>query len=202
LDGMREGHAQPIPEMPSIAQKNVALLHRSYTAVAQNLRRCLPGDKHSSKIGSDLSPVNMTLASDQQLNRDGEFRLHPPIGDWSLVSDRRPNVLVSGPGEAAQAFLHAMTPYLQSPVHSVACDTRLNLPAGDGTLILDRLDALDRDQQEALLRWLDDPRHARTQVISITPAPIYGKVQRETFSNALYYRLNIIYLEVAPTPAS
>ena len=141
----------------------------------------------------------MTLASDQHARRDADFELHPPVGDWSLLSDRRPNVLVSGPGEAAHAFVDAMTPYLQSPVHSLACNTGLTLPPGDGTLILDNLSALDLEQQEALLRWLDDPTHARTQIISITPSPLYAKVQREKFLSALYYRLNVIYLEVAPT---
>jgi sigma-54-interacting transcriptional regulator len=140
----------------------------------------------------------MTLASDQPANHDATFRLFPPVGDWSLVSDRRPNVLVSGPGEAARAFIRAMTPYLQSPVCSLACHDRFNLPRGDGTLILEGLDELDGDQQAMLLRWLDDPQRAHTQVISTTPAPLYDRVERATFSNALYYRLNVIYFEVGP----
>jgi transcriptional regulator of acetoin/glycerol metabolism len=45
---------------------------------------------------------------------------------------------------------------------------------------------------------LDDPQHARTQVISNTPAPLYDRVESATFSNALYYRLNVMYLEVGP----
>jgi hypothetical protein len=142
--------------------------------------------------------MNMTLASDQPVDHGAEFRLFPPVGDWSLLSDRRPNVLVSGPGEAAHAFVHAMLPYLRSPVHSLACRDLSDLPPGDGTLILEGLDALDGDQQVALLRWLDDPQHAHTQVISLTPAPLYDRVQRATFSSALYYRLNVIYLEVGP----
>ena len=107
-------------------------------------------------------------------------------------------MLVSGPGDAAHAFVDAVTPYLQSPVHSLECGGRLMLPTGNGTLILDHLDDLDLEQQEALLHWLDDPRHARTQVISLTPAPLYAKVERDAFLSALYYRLNVIYLEVGP----
>jgi hypothetical protein len=142
----------------------------------------------------------MTLASDQPVDHDADFRLSPPVGDWSLLSDRRPNVLVSGPGAAAHAFLHAMIPYLQSPVHNLACGDRFDLPPGDGTLILEGLDSLDSSQQATLLRWLDDPQHARTQVISLTLAPLYDRVKRATFSSALYYRLNVIYLEVGPAP--
>jgi hypothetical protein len=118
------------------------------------------------------------------------------MADWSLVSDRRPNVLVRGPGEATHAFVDAVTPYLQSPVHNLACEGGFTLPAGRGTLILDHLDALGREEQEKLLTWLDDPQHAGTQVISLTPARLYTSVQHQTFLNALYYRLNVIYLEV------
>jgi hypothetical protein len=138
----------------------------------------------------------MTLADDPLADRGADLRLNLPVGDWSVLGERRPNVLVSGPGDAAHAFVDAVTPYLQAPVHHLTCDARLDLPRGDGTLILEHLDALDREQQECLLRWLDDPEHARTQVISLTPAPLYTSVQRETFLGALYYRLNVIYLEV------
>jgi DNA-binding NtrC family response regulator len=80
----------------------------------------------------------------------------------------------------------------------VSCNRRLDLPAGDGTLILEHVDALDRDQQRALLEWLDDPRHADTQVISTTPVSLYPSVSRDLFLSELYYRLNVIYLEVGP----
>ena len=113
-----------------------------------------------------------------------------------MIGERRPNVLVSGPPDASHAFLDAVTPQLQSPVHCLACGTGLQLPSGHGTLILDGVDGLDPDEQETLLRWLDQPQNARTQVISLSPVPLYDSVRHETFLNALYYRLNVIYLEV------
>jgi hypothetical protein len=140
----------------------------------------------------------MTCSPGLPADRSADFRPSPAEIDWSLLADRRPNVLLSGPGDAAHAFIDAVTPYLQSPVQALACDAHLKLPPGDGTVILDCLDALDRDQQRELLEWLDDPRRAQTQVISISPTPLYASVERDTFLSALYYRLNVIYLEVRP----
>jgi hypothetical protein len=50
-----------------------------------------------------------------------------------------------------------------------ACDA-LPIAPTDGTLILRDVDAFDREQQQQLLRWLDEPQNGRTQVISLTAA--------------------------------
>jgi DNA-binding NtrC family response regulator len=90
-----------------------------------------------------------------------------------------------------------VTPYLQKPVRcGVAGDAFLSLPAAGGALILRDVDALDCEQQLHLLRWLDDPRNGRTQVISITAAPLYAAVRTGTFLDRLYYRLNVTLFEV------
>ena len=68
-------------------------------------------------------------------------------------------------------------------------------PAG-GTVILQDVDAFDPVQQQRLLRWLDEPRSGRTQVISLTATRLYNLVQAGTFSEPLYYRLNLTQFEV------
>lgn len=110
--------------------------------------------------------------------------------------EAQPNVLLSGPPDATHAFILAVTPYLQQPVLEVAADALLSLPAAGGALILRNVDALDREQQLRLLGWLDDPRNGRTQVISITAAPLYAAVRTGTFLDCLYYRLNVTHFEV------
>jgi len=53
------------------------------------------------------------------------------------------------------------------------------------------LDGLTQDQQHQLQHWLDTrPRHV--QVISVSATPVFALVQRGTFSNALFYRLNTV----------
>ena len=63
-------------------------------------------------------------------------------------------------------------------------------------MILQDVDAFDPVQQQRLLRWLDEPRSGRTQVISLTATRLYNLVQAGTFSEPLYYRLNLTQFEV------
>lgn len=126
------------------------------------------------------------------------FRVHPPADDWSVLRAAHPNILVSGPRDATDAFILAVTPYLRAPVRcGLAGDALLNLPAAGGTLILRDVDALDREQQQRLLRWLDESHNGHTQVISITATPLYLLVQAGTFLDRLYYWLNVIHFDVS-----
>lgn len=144
------------------------------------------------------APTDMPVVPDRSTYRAG-FRVHPPTDDWSVLRASHPNVLVSGPLDATHAFILAVTPYLREPVRdSVAGEALLSLPASGGTLLLREVDALDRDQQQQLLTWLDDPQNDQTQVVSITATPLYLRVQTRTFLNRLYYRLNVIHFKVAP----
>jgi DNA-binding NtrC family response regulator len=67
-----------------------------------------------------------------------------------------------------------------------------------GHLVVRSVSALDRDQQQALLAWLDAPGN-RMQVISTTTDPLYPLVSRGAFLANLYYRLNVLLLDVAPS---
>jgi sigma-54-interacting transcriptional regulator len=141
-------------------------------------------------------PLNTTVVPARSTDGAG-FRFRPSEDDWAILREAQPNVLLSGPPDATHSFLLAVTPYLQEPVRcGVAADALLSLPAADGALILRDVDTLDREQQLQLLRWLDDPRNCRTQVISITAAPLYPAVRTGTFLDRLYYRLNVTHFEV------
>jgi sigma-54-interacting transcriptional regulator len=123
------------------------------------------------------------------------FRVQP-ADDWLVIRTSRANMLVSGPGEATRAFMVAVTPHLHQPVQDgSACDA-LPIAPTDGTLILRDVDALDREQQQRLLRWLAEPQNGLTQVISLTSTRLYGLVQTGTFLEQLYYRLNVTQFEV------
>ena len=118
------------------------------------------------------------------------------MDDWSVVVHARANMLVIGPGAAADAFIGAVTPHLRSPVRSLVCGALPPHLPSDGTLILRGVDALDVHQQQRLDRWLDEPQNGRPQVISITEAPLYLLVQAGMFLDRLYYRLNVVHFEV------
>jgi hypothetical protein len=112
---------------------------------------------------------------------------------------RHPNVLIHGPHDATDALVDALTPYLRLPIHYATGEAFPLLPSTRGTLILDDVEALDSHQQQTLLGWLDDCADTEMQVISISPTALHTHVQDGTFLNVLYYRLNVIYLEVSAT---
>ena len=118
------------------------------------------------------------------------------MDDWAVLLRTRPNMLVTGPAAAVDAFIHAVTPNLRVPVQSLAAGTLPPRLPADGTLILRDVDTLAGDQQERLVRWLDEPQNGHTQVISITATSLYLLVSAGMFSDRLYYRLNVVHFEV------
>ena len=118
--------------------------------------------------------------------------------DWAVLLRRRPNLLISGNRETADAFVLALTPYFGPPVRRLVCAASLRLPAAGGTLILDGVEALNGQQQKTLFCWLDACSHPEVQVISVAPTALYTYVEAGTFLDALYYRLNMVHLEVGP----
>jgi hypothetical protein len=116
--------------------------------------------------------------------------------DWQLLVTARPNTLLEGPHEATDAIVGEAMEWLAEP-HATwtgappSCDR----PA---TLVVRSVSALDQEQQQALLAWLDAPG-SRMQVISTTDDPLYPLVSRGAFLANLYYRLNVLLLDVAAT---
>jgi transcriptional regulator of acetoin/glycerol metabolism len=54
---------------------------------------------------------------------------------------------------------------------------------------------LSSTEQSALLDWLDRDRRG-TQVISTSPQSLVPLVEQGRFSDVLYYRLNLVYIEL------
>jgi Sigma-54 interaction domain len=118
------------------------------------------------------------------------------LADWQLLVTARPNTLLEGPHEATDAIVGEAMEWLAEPHATwsgapLCCDR----PA---TLVVRSVSALDGDQQQALLAWLDAPGD-RMQVISTTDDPLYPLVSRGAFLANLYYRLNVLLLDVAST---
>jgi hypothetical protein len=117
--------------------------------------------------------------------------------DWQVLVSARPNTLLEGPHETTDAIVGEAMEWLAEP-YATWCGAppaRCDRPA---TLLVRSVSALDRDQQQALLAWLDAPGN-RMQVISTTTDPLYPLVSRGAFLANLYYRLNVLLLDVAPS---
>jgi hypothetical protein len=120
-----------------------------------------------------------------------------PGDDWSILEAAHPNALVVGPRDVTRAFLAAIAPWLPTPVVRVACDTAVRIPVAVGTLILDDVESLPSQEQQALLHWCD-MMDSVPQLIALTTEPLYRRVQSGAFLEPLYSRLNMVHLQVRP----
>jgi len=136
----------------------------------------------------------MLQSPNDSASRQTQTSLRPD--DWQVLLSARPNTLLEGPHETTDAIVGEAMEWLAEP-YATWCGVppaRCDRPA---TLLVRSVSALDPDQQQALLAWLDAPGN-RMQVISTTTDPLYPLVSRGAFLPNLYYRLNVLLLDVAP----
>ena len=122
--------------------------------------------------------------------------LHAPLpDDWHLGRQAGVNVLVIQ-RDGAPDLVEALLPNLDEPIARWRPGQRLVLPsvAGTGTMILQDVGALARDDQRRLLDWLERSS-GRTQVVSTSRGPLLPRVRSGVFLEALYYRLNTVCVD-------
>jgi hypothetical protein len=122
----------------------------------------------------------------------------PLDGDIMLARTKWVNVLVVGP---EQAVSNALALIVDDVEHAVVLDRgsdRLRLPVASrrvDTLIIRSVDMLTHDEQQDLGEWME-ATHDRTRVVGTTRAPLFSMVEAGAFSDALYYRLNSVYVDL------
>ena len=121
-----------------------------------------------------------------------------PVEGWTLVECSRLNTLLVGPPRVTGRLVESLGPQLVGPVVRRGPRESLAFPNQDpvGTVILHDIGELPLTDQHRLLDWLDKTS-ARPRVISTAPKPIIAKVIEGAFLPALYYRLNLFYVNVA-----
>lgn len=104
----------------------------------------------------------------------------------------------------SELFGHRKGSFTGAVAHQVG-----RLPAADGgTLFLDEVDSLAIPLQAKLLRFLESgeiqpvgetsPQRVDVRVIAATNADLHAKIGRGEFRKDLYYRLNVVPLEIPP----
>jgi hypothetical protein len=109
----------------------------------------------------------------------------------------RANLLAMGSDEVLVRFLDSLLPHLRQPVHRWTPGQCLRLPPPGvlGTLIIEDAGALPPDDQRRLFDWLT-VTPGNTQIVSTTAVGLLPLVETGAFSASLYYRLNIICIDV------
>lgn len=116
--------------------------------------------------------------------------------EWDSLRSSHHNVLLEGSRTATDAALLFLKPYLRNPLVWMQPGMPLSLQQGrDCTLVLRDVAALTLEEQEHIVRWLNDPRQ-RLQAVATSTTPLYARVTRGLFDETLFYRLNVLLLRV------
>ena len=128
----------------------------------------------------------------------GELAPWLPLEEWRLLQKWHPNVLITGPESATRAALGALQAGFRPPVvrWRPGHDALLNGGGAPRTVVVHDVGLLSAAEQQRLLRWISQNR-GMAQVAATSSLPLLHLVEKGAFDSALYYALNVIYLEVS-----
>ena len=110
----------------------------------------------------------------------------------------RVNILLVGPERITRNAVRLILQDRQETMLSWQPGEPFLFPAvaPGGTVVLHEVGSLSADDQVRLLAWLDEAV-GRTHFISTTSTPLLPQVADGTFLEALFYRLNTVFLRVS-----
>ena len=122
-----------------------------------------------------------------------------PYTELDLARITGANVLFVGAEPQVADFVSLLVPDLNEGVTIRPKWGRLQLPPTSsqiGKVVVWDVGTLIPEGQRKLLEWLDLAT-GRTQVISIASAPLLMRVEAGVFDSTLYYRLNMICIDLS-----
>jgi hypothetical protein len=136
-------------------------------------------------------------ASPSPNRRERGFVRSAPRRDLQIGSMPRTNVLVAGNPEATRIVVDMLRLDLRGPVVRWRAGQPLELPTPGqaATLVLDNLTRLTVDQQLHVLGWLEQVM-GRVRVVSTSGVPVWPLVQAGQFNEDLYYRINMVFVDM------
>ena len=101
-------------------------------------------------------------------------------------------------------MLVPLKPHLREPLRQYEPKMGVSVPQPlEGTLVLLEVAGLDAKQQAQLLRWLDQfDGRGQVQVVSTTSQPLVSLVETGAFLANLYYRLNVVRMDLTSSGES
>lgn len=151
----------------------------------------------SSRLTVGVDPRTAPHASMLPIRDDS--RIPPSVQrDLSVARITKANLLLVCSERQVTRLVRLAIPDPQQAAVVTCQNGQLLLPstAGrPGTLVIRDVDALTPEDQRKLCEWLDS-RSDRTQVVSTASAPLVPLVDSGQFDDALYYRLNMVYVDL------
>lgn len=120
------------------------------------------------------------------------------LRDLNLARAIQANLLVVGAEHLVARLVDLLATQANLEAVVQCQGDQLNLPPASpslGAVVLRDVDALNQQGQHRLLQWLGSARHDR-QIITTASGRLLPLVNAGTFNDALYYRLNTIYIDL------
>lgn len=148
----------------------------------------------------DWSLTQRALANRSDNRRRGA---EPPTSDEGLARFTKLNLLIMGADDVVARFVTSLWPYFLAPRVVRRRGEELHLlptsrPAG--TILVYDVHTLTRPEQDALHSWMDAGGN-RTRVVSTTTQSLLPVLDTGAFNDDLYYRLNVLTLDLRPAVA-
>jgi len=150
--------------------------------------------------GVDRSPAQHGFAARLPESRSS---VNSPATDQDLARVTRVNLFVVGGGEDIARLVTSLWPCFESPVHMRRAGEPLRLPRAEapvGTMVIYDVDTLTHREQHELNEWLV-AASGRVRILSSASSPLLPMVEAGTFNDALYYRLNVVTIDLAAAVA-
>lgn len=118
--------------------------------------------------------------------------------DEELARLTRANVFVVGSDDLVSTFITSLWPWLVTPVASrhhgdPFCLSPTSPPVG--TVVIYDVDRLTCEEQRALIQWMDTT-NGSTRVVTTASESLLPMVNAGAFNDALYYRLNVVTIDL------
>ena len=147
-----------------------------------------------SRFSSAADPATQPNASTAQQSDERDI----PI-DLKLAWVTGANVLLVGPAGRVEDLVTLHLRDVTADLVIRCQDAPPQLPPASspvGPVVLRDVDFLTRSEQHRLSEWLDSTTN-RIQVVSTASAPLLPLVEAGAFNDALYYRLNTVYVDLS-----
>jgi NtrC-family two-component system response regulator AlgB len=221
---MRRGATDYIPKPFTPAQvllavrkvEEVRSLEQKVATLREDLERITPGVDFSSEspamqraleVARQVAPTNAAVLLRGE-SGTGKTVLARAIHGWSRRSGK-PFGVVSCPSLPAELLTSELFGHVKGAFTGAVRDNPGRIAACEGgTLFLDEIGDLPLSLQPKLLRFLQDQEYERigdpstrkadVRIITATNRDLEGEVKAGRFREDLFYRLNVIQIEIPP----
>jgi Sigma-54 interaction domain len=117
--------------------------------------------------------------------------------DLQVAGMPRTNLLLIGSPGATRIVMEMLWLELREPILTWRPGQPLDLPTPGraSTLVLHDVNELTQDEQQQVLRWLDQTGSG-VRVVSTTRRSLWPQLKSRAFNDALYYRLNTVCVDI------